>query len=211
MSGLFASMVFLSDKNMKFHRVVKRICFLACMILLASVSVLAAEPDTDPSGEDLAVLLPLQWETGILGVGAKAFLDADYSFAEIPQPLCGKSFIRTNFFGTRKICLHSGTVYAITPVEHLSEYSLAAELKRRGFQAVEEITEFTAFGDQWEGLRCRVFAKNVQRDERIDLPTSAVVLKSYPTKKGARPPHARESGASFLPRHRKRWGKWVRS
>lgn len=149
--------------------------------LLGGTECFSVEGADDQSTQPPAVLAPLEWETDALQEGAKAFLDVELRFENVPDELQGTQFIRTNLLGTRKVCRHAGTVYAITPSDQASEYTLAPELERMGFRRQDAIDEFEAFGDQWEGLPCSVYAKQVEVGERIDIPSASVVLKSYPT------------------------------
>lgn len=126
----------------------------------------------DSSGEALldgaaAVLEPLEWETDILEEGARLFLDADFRFAELPEALAGRSFIRSNLFGTRKVCPRPGVAYAITPVCRQGRLGRAERLERLGFrQAPVPLVRATSGG---RAVDCLVYQKRLREGERIDI------------------------------------------
>lgn len=151
---------------------------VVCVILFGHPAV--SEENTS-SQEQQAVLVPLKWETGTLQQGSKAFLDVELTFENVPPALQGQEFIRTNFFGTRKVCNRAGVVRAITPIKEENEYSLAPELEHLGFSLRKDIDAFAPFESQWEGLRCCVYEKQLEKDERIDLISPNVVLKTQPS------------------------------
>ncbi|WP_148072631.1 sialidase family protein [Bythopirellula goksoeyrii] len=153
-------------------------------VLVASIAFIGIPVTVqanDLQDDNFAELLPLEWKTESLQLGVMAFLDTDFVFTDLPKELIGKDFIRTNFIGTRKVCTKPGLVYAITPIRRLQSFSQVPELERRGFRLVKGIAEFAPFGEQWDGLLCNVYAKHVEKDERIDLPSPKVVLKSHPS------------------------------
>lgn len=76
------------------------------------------------------MLEPLEWEPETPEEGARLFLDAGFRFAA----LAGRSFIRSNLFGTRKVCLKPGVAYAITPARSQGRPSRADQLERLGFR-----------------------------------------------------------------------------
>ncbi|TWT90387.1 hypothetical protein Mal64_07760 [Pseudobythopirellula maris] len=135
----------------------------------------------DLSEQSSAVLAPLEWETGVLEPGARAFLDVEFGFENVPEELAGREFLRTNLLGTRKVSVEAGAVYAITPSKGSGEFSQATELERLGFRRVDDIEEFEAFGGDWAGTPCSVYTKHVEADERIDIVSPEIVLKSYPS------------------------------
>ncbi len=124
----------------------------------------------------LAVLEPLEWETDTLAKGARLFLDLGHTLAELPEALAGRSFIRSSFFGTRKICRQAGVAYAITPARGRGGQSRAEQLERMGFQQAN----VSAFRVVYDGtaLDCAVYQKRMREGERIDIGSPGLDLTS---------------------------------
>ena len=133
----------------------------------------------DRGGEALlrgasAVLEPLEWETDSLEDGARLFLDADHTFAELPEALSGKSFIRSSFFGTRKVCRQPGIAFAITPARGQGRPSRADQLERMAFRQVR-VPAIRVFSDG-TAVDCSVYQKQMREGERIDIGSPGLVL-----------------------------------
>jgi hypothetical protein len=106
----------------------------ACFSLSTRADVRAEEAEPLAKGP-LAVVEPLEWETDLLAAGARIFLDVGHALNEAPDALRGKTFIRSNFSNTRKVCVEPGLVYAITPAAgqalmRENQWELGAELFR---------------------------------------------------------------------------------
>lgn len=150
-----------------------------CVVVAKTIEEAKIELASNSDGEelivgDLAILEPLEWETDTLRKGTQVFLDVNYTFSDVPKELEGKTFIRSNFFGTRKVCLKSGVVYAITPSKERGRFSRATELERIGFSKAR-IPEFQAFSNGWRAI-CSVYQKRLEKDERIDIGSPGLVL-----------------------------------
>ena len=133
----------------------------------------------DRGGEALlrgapAVLEPLEWETDSLEDGARLFLDADHTFAELPEALSGKSFIRSSFFGTRKVCRQPGIAFAITPARGQGRPSRADQLERMAFRQAS-VPAIRVFSDG-TAVDCSVYQKQMREGERIDIGSPGLVL-----------------------------------
>ena len=133
----------------------------------------------DRGGEALlrgapAVLEPLEWETDSLEDGARLFLDADHTFAELPEALAGRSFIRSSFFGTRKVCRQPGIAFAITPARGQGSPSRADQLERMAFRQVR-VPAIRVFSDG-TAVDCSVYQKQMREGERIDIGSPGLVL-----------------------------------
>ena len=94
----------------------------------------------------------------------------------LPEALTGRSFIRSSFFGTRKVCRQPGVAYAITPARGQGRQSRADQLERMGFRqaivsAVRVVSDGTA-------LDCAVYQKRMREGERIDIGSPGLVLTS---------------------------------
>ena len=120
------------------------------------------------------MLEPLEWETDILGEGARLFLDADFRFAELPEALDGRRFIRSNHFGTRKVCVQAGVAYAITPARGQGRLSRAEQLEHLGFrQAAVPVVRIISGG---RAVDCSVYQKQLREGERIDFGSPGLAL-----------------------------------
>ena len=114
-----------------------------------------------------AELEPLEWETDFLEEGARLFLDADHTIAELPEALAGRRFIRSSFFGTRKVCRRPGVAFAITPARGESRLSRAPRLEGMGFRQAG-VSAMRVFGGG-KAVDCAVYQKRMREGERIDI------------------------------------------
>lgn len=122
------------------------------------------------------MLEPLEWQTDVLEEGARLFLDADLTFAQLPEALAGRSFIRSNLFGTRKVCLKPGVAYAITPARGQGRPSRADQLERLGFRRAAVPALQVNGADT--ALDCSVYQKQMQEGERIDVGSPGLSLSA---------------------------------
>ena len=106
--------------------------------------------------------------------GARLFLDADHTFAELPEALTGRSFIRSSFFGTRKVCRQPGVAFAITPARGQGRPSRADQLERMAFRQVS-VPAIRVFSDG-TAVDCSVYQKQMREGERIDIGSPGLVL-----------------------------------
>ncbi len=124
----------------------------------------------------LAVLEPHEWETDTLEEGARLFLEMDHTIAELPEVLAGRHFIRSSFFGTRKVCRQSGIAYAVTPARGHSKLSRADQLERMGFGQAS-VSAFRVFIGG-KAVDCSVYQKRMREGERIDIGSPGLGLTS---------------------------------
>ena len=120
------------------------------------------------------MLEPLEWKTGTLEEGARLFLDVDHTLAESPEALTGRRFIRSSFFGTRKVCRQPGVAYAITPARGQGRPSRADQLERMGFRQAS-VLAIRVFSDG-AAVDCAVYQKRMREGERIDIGSPGLVL-----------------------------------
>lgn len=136
---------------------------------------MAAHADGDPllAGPG-AVVEPTEGELDALDVGAMLFTNRKYVVANLPEPLRGKTFLRSSIDWIRVVCKQAGVAYVVTPLRSRNRDTLAEALLAKGFRKAR-LGEFLLFGNL-AGNICTTFQKRVDAGEELELGKWGVLI-----------------------------------
>ena len=107
--------------------------------------------------------------------GAKIFADRDYVFGELPEPVRGLPFLRTNIEKTDVEVTRPGTVFALTPVAQPQSSSQESALWKAGFAKVDAPEVQLLPG---ELNRFHIYRKSVKAGERLKFKKTVLLVLS---------------------------------
>lgn len=116
-------------------------------------------------------------ETDRFEVGAKLFLNRDYTVYQAPEALSGCRFLRSDLEHFDAVCQKPGVVFVVTPSKGRNPHSRSAVLEEMGFEKVD-LPEFLLFNSS-AGVAnlCSVYQKQMAVGEELKLkPWGVVVL-----------------------------------
>ncbi len=105
--------------------------------------------------------------------GATLFTDRDYTAANLPSCVKGRSFLQASIDGTSLEVVRDGIIFVITPLPHRNKDSVVEQLKEQGFEKAA-VPEFRLFGTA--ANICTTFQKKAKADEKITIGKWGVLI-----------------------------------
>ena len=144
----------------------KKTLFLYALMLLTF--------GTKVHAQQAPALVAEEGEADAFTLGARLFLDRDFTVLAVPSALEGASFIRASIECDQTlVCTRAGTLYAVTPAAH-PENSLAADLLQQAFEQLPG-KPFQLFGTV-PADKALVFRKTLAVGETLNTRKWVVLL-----------------------------------